>query len=447
MKACAVVVAVGLLCVGAGAAGTGSRANDEREVWIAAQDSSAVTIMFSRGGMDRISLPAEQKPHTIEFSPSGRYAYLADVGSGHVVVVRTTDRAVVADLTFGSTRSHQAKPSPNGLTVLVAVQAPSRELVKLVADEARERWSVSQARLTVPGIPDCTVYRNDGRKAYVSLKPSGIVVVDVATMTLERVLETEGEVACSLQKSRDGRTVFVGSNGGSGHVYVLDTRTDTLRELAFDLRATELHGLTLTTDSTTIFASSRGSDEIKVIDVRSGAVETVSVDATPGVADRPDMLVVRGGVVYVPLRATGKVARVSVARPRTVDYLEVAPPSSNAVHGMGVRPDVTPPRVRITLPRQSFSRALAKGLRIRISCNESCDVRLRAVARASRTTVRKNVSVVLARAGARTVVVRLPARTRPAFLLAGRVRLTLSGRVLDGVANEARVRTTLALRR
>ena len=189
----AIAVAIACGAVGAGATTARSLATDERELWVAAQDTSAVKIMFSRGGIDTIALPSAEKPHTIEFSPSGRYAYVGDVGSGDVVVVRAADRQVVATLTFGSTKSHQVKPSPDGSTVLVAEQTPLKALVKIAADEAQERWTVTAPPLLLPGTPDCTEYTNDGRRAYVSLKPSGIAVVDVATMALLRVLPTAGK--------------------------------------------------------------------------------------------------------------------------------------------------------------------------------------------------------------------------------------------------------------
>jgi len=77
------------------------------------------------------------------------------------------------------------------------------------------------------------------------------------------------------------------------------------------------------------------------------------------------MLVVKGQTVYVPLRATGKIAFLSVARPHTVTYMDLAPASANAVHGMALRPDVVPPSVSLTLPRQKFAQATATGVRVR----------------------------------------------------------------------------------
>ena len=184
-----------------------------------------------------------------------------------------------------------------------------------------------------------------------------------------------------------------------------------------------------------------------MIDLTGTGVETVSVDATPGVADRPDMLVVKGQTVYIPLRATGKIAFLSVARPHTVTYMDLAPASANAVHGMALRPDVVSPRVSLTLPRQKFAQAIATGVRVRVACNESCDVALGVVAHTGRTVVRRRVSATLPTSGAKLVVIRLPASTKRAFLLARRVGFTFTGRATDGVGNVRPVRVTLVLRR
>jgi len=57
-----------------------------------------------------------------------------------------------------------------------------------------ESWSVVGSLSLAPlaKSPVCTVYRDDGRRAYVSLRPSGIAIVDVPTMTLLGTLPTDG---------------------------------------------------------------------------------------------------------------------------------------------------------------------------------------------------------------------------------------------------------------
>ena len=47
------------------------------------------------------------------------------------------------------------------------------------------------------GAPVCSVFRDDGERAYVSLRPSGIAIVDVPTMKLIDTLKTDGFVACA----------------------------------------------------------------------------------------------------------------------------------------------------------------------------------------------------------------------------------------------------------
>ena len=74
------------------------------------------------------------------------------------------------------------------------------------------------------------MFRDDGQRAYVSLRPDGIAIVDVPTMTVLGTLPTDGFVACGMIKSKQGRMVTVASSGGGGHITRLDTVSDTLTD-------------------------------------------------------------------------------------------------------------------------------------------------------------------------------------------------------------------------
>lgn len=428
--------------------GTRGLATDEREVWVSAQDGSAVMIMAEAGAMETIALPAREKPHTIEFSRTGRYAYVSDVGAGDLIVVRARDRRVVSTLAFGSTRTHQAKPSPDGSFLLVAEQAPLRAVVKVAADEAGETWTPLGAPLTLPGTPDCTVFTRDGRRAYVSLKPSGIAVLDVVAFALLRTLPTDGEVACALVASKDGRTVFVAANGGRGHFYRLDTAQDTLTEAPYEIGAVDLHGLAVTRDERIAIVASRGSDELKILDLRGTGVETVSVDATPNVLDRPDMPTIRGETAFVALRTTGKVAVLRASAPHAVRYIDVAPPSPNAVHGMGVRPDTTPPAVSIALPRQTLQSVRSRGVWARVRCSESCDIVVRVLLKAiNRALFLGAAAVTLPARGEKVVVVKLTGAARKRLATPKRAELELRIRATDASGNSSVATRKLVLSR
>ena len=74
--------------------------------------------------------------------------------------------------------------------------------------------------------PVCTVFRGDGQRAYVSLLPSGIAIVDVPSLTLRGTLETDGFVACGMIKSADGNSVVIASSSSGSHIYKLDLTND-----------------------------------------------------------------------------------------------------------------------------------------------------------------------------------------------------------------------------
>ena len=221
---------------------------------------------------------------------------------------------------------------------MLVAQIPSRQLIRIHADEASESWTVVD-RLELPARPICTAYNAMGTRAYVTMSPSGLAVVDVPTMTLVKTLPTAGDPQCGLFESRDSRTIYVNDNAGSGTFYALDTTTDELTDLGYSFGAADLHGFGLNAQESRAFLAARGSEALKVIDLSmpGSVARTIPLDPTAGPGnDRPDIVAVRGNTAYVTLRASGKLA---VVRGRAVAYVDVAPPSANAIHGIAIRPE------------------------------------------------------------------------------------------------------------
>lgn len=312
------------------------------EIWVAAQDANEIAVVHGLGTIEMIPMPAGRGPHEITFSPSGRYAYVGDLVDGTLSVIRADDRQTVATLAFGPTSgTHQGQPSPDGALVLVS-QITSKQLIQVTADEMNEGWTIG-ASLTLPLAPLCTAFRTDGQRAYVALRPSGIAVVDVPTMTLITILPTDGVVRCGLAPSKDGVSIVVGSNGGGGHLYRLDTSTDVLTDLNATIGAADQQDVDLSPDGRRAYTTSFLTDELKVVnlDDPGSAAASISLDATPGIVDKPDHVVVKGNTVFVTLGATGKLA-VLRANHETVTYLDLVPPSTTALHGIAIRPSPSP---------------------------------------------------------------------------------------------------------
>jgi sugar lactone lactonase YvrE len=334
--------------------------SDSGELWVTSQGTDRLFIVHGQGSsIETIPVPGIG-PHIITFSPLGDYAYVSGMRNGDLSILRADDRQVVHTLHLGPTLTHQAKPSPDGSVLLVA-QLASMSLIKVAADEAAESWQVvgSLSFASLGRAPICSVFRDDGERAYVSLRPSGIAIVDVPTMAHIGTLDTDGFVACGMIKSKRGRIVTVASSGGGGHIYRLDTTTDTLVD-ADTLGAADWHSFNMSPNEKVGFGTSSGSDEIILADLTgplASAIAALRLDPTPGIGnDQPDALSVRGNTLFVSLRASGQLAIVKVNQ-QTATFVQLSPPApfnpvtcgppapqpptgqgGCAIHGVTVRP-------------------------------------------------------------------------------------------------------------
>jgi len=324
------------------------------EVWVTNQDGGQLFILHPRAvlhgaTMETIVLPAGTHPHITTFSPDGAFAYVADVGMGKLIIIRATDRQIVTMLSIGMSGTHQAKPSPDGSLLLVA-NMHDKTLTKVSADEAAESWNIL-GNISLAKAPVCTVFRDDGLRAYVSLLPSGIAIVDVPTMAVLGTLATDGFIACGMIKSHDGSTVFIASTGGGntgcnpmtgvgtcpGHLYRLDTTTDTLTDRGL-LDAGSWHSFNLLPNEKTAIGTAPAVDQIEIIDLATSTAVPFDLNPTPGTNnDRPDAIAVQGHTFFVSLRAAGKLAIFDM-QTLTVEYIDLAPPSPFAIHGVAIRP-------------------------------------------------------------------------------------------------------------
>jgi DNA-binding beta-propeller fold protein YncE len=332
---------------------------DGKELWVTHQRDSALSILKFPSGklLNEFSLPEGTQPHITTFY-SGAYAYISGMGNGTLSIVDADSRQVVQTLTFAPTQCHQGKVSPDGTTMLVAVVS-TQTLHKVAVDEANRSWTPLGSLSFVPlgKRPICTVFRADSQRAYVSMLPNGIAIVDVPSLTIVGTLATDGFVACGMIKptANADHAVIAASDGG-GHIYTLDMTSDTLVDRG-TVGAADWHSFNMTPDETRGFGSSPSSDEVVVIDLTTNPVTnlgTILLQPLPGPGNnQPDALgggetIVRG-VLPVSLRAAGQVALVDADDLEIEKFIEITSPSPpgtfnpNAcigcsVHGVTVRP-------------------------------------------------------------------------------------------------------------
>jgi hypothetical protein len=304
------------------------------ELWVTSQDSSVLFIrnFEDLSAIDQIALPSGAGPHIITFHTPD-FAYVGGMTDGNVYIVDANARRVVQTLKVGPTLAHQVKVSPDGATALVAVIG-SKTLTKLLVDEANRKWSVDASLdlgAATGKAPVCTVFRADSKRAFVSLNPNGIAIVDVPTMTYVGQIATDGFIACGMIK-QDADHVVIATTGSGGHIYTLDMNSETLTDRGV-LGAASWHSFNMTADGKRGFGSSPFSDEVIIIDLTTTPVKnlgSIKFDQVAGVGNnQPDAFgggeVIYGNVLPVGLRAAGNVALVNAQNLEVRSFVNLEP--------------------------------------------------------------------------------------------------------------------------
>jgi hypothetical protein len=307
-----------------------------KELWVTSQGSNMLFIrnFENLSAIDQIELPAGAGPHIITFHTPD-FAYVGGMTDGKVYILDANARQVVQTLTVAPTLAHQVKVSPDGATALVAIIG-AKKLTKILVDEANRIWTLD-ASLDIGAAtgkaPVCTVFRADSKRAFVSLNPSGLAVVDVPTMTFVSQIPTDGFLACGMIK-RDADHVVIASTGGGGHIYTLDMNAETLTDRG-TLGAASWHSFNMTADATLGFGSSPLSDEVIIIDLTTTPVTnlgSIRFDQVAGLGNnQPDAFgggeAIYGNVLPVGLRAAGNVALVNAHNLKVRALVNLEPPA------------------------------------------------------------------------------------------------------------------------
>ena len=313
----------------------GNGGGGDSELWVNGQDTDQVFVLDGLKLVDTIPLPAGSGPHMTTFSPSGELAYVAAITSGDLIIIDADTREIIETLDFGASGVHQAAVSPDGSLLMVALQS-SNELVRIAVDKRAQTW-VETGRLALPAAPVCTVFVPGTTKAYVSLAGQDLAIIDVANLTIEGIVDLNGQARCNFTWSKDGSTLFLTSeNGVDSFLYSLDPATDSLDLLHTFVGVADLHTPAPSPNGKLLYIIGRGNDLFYTLDLATLEISSFEI-GTPGVSDQPDGMVIRGNNAYINLKATGEVIRVWIRQTR-VQRVELVEPSRNALTNLEERP-------------------------------------------------------------------------------------------------------------
>jgi DNA-binding beta-propeller fold protein YncE len=250
------------------------------------------------------------RPHMLAFDRGYRYAVISNVASGHVYVMRASDRKIIASIDIGE-QVHHAEVSPDG-RVIIAANQNGKRLARIAADFAAERFTYNRADdLNLGALQDAAHPDNApicpvlaGSRAYVTLRGGGLYVVGY-TATPMRVLRSYGVE--QILPAGCGGVVAAGKvyiNSGtatSSSLYVFDEATDALRKsLRLSWTGSDGHGMVLVGGGRYLWMGNRADGNIAVI---STSVDAVAGLIT-GLGAAPDIMGASpdGRFVFVAMR-------------------------------------------------------------------------------------------------------------------------------------------------
>ena len=169
--------------------------------------------------------------HSIAFNPAMTHAVISYVDSGHVQVIRASDRKVVASIKMtgsaaGPAAPHASAVTPTGDAIIVANQGGKR-LQRISADFKNDVYRLDSAAdldLSLledadhPGnLPVIPVFTPDGRYVYVPMRGGGSYVIDYQATPMKTVAtlgkSAIGPQSCCATFLKD--TIWTTAQGGA----------------------------------------------------------------------------------------------------------------------------------------------------------------------------------------------------------------------------------------
>lgn len=292
------------------------------EIWVTNQTEDNIQIFHSktlkpiaRIPVDRDKIPKTSKPHTIQFGPDRKFAYVANVGSkantNNILVIRAKDRKIIATVPTDP-GAHMVRPSPDGKRAFAAIFGDD-SVVEILTEPRKLRFTKGrtipiQSRGSGKSGPTCLAFSADGKKLYVTNAGDPLtdpriagflVVLEVNTgRELSRISDISSE-SCGLERTQDGTKIFFTMGGTEGKFATIDTKTDRMIKIV-PSGTDDPHGLALMPGGRQIWITNRLSNSIAVLNPTLGR----HLKTYFNIEERPDLLDFspNGSEVVVSLR-------------------------------------------------------------------------------------------------------------------------------------------------
>ncbi len=291
------------------------------EVWVTNQQNDSIQIIdglsleiIAEVKLDKDGASATTKPHSIAFTPDGRYALTANIaakaGIHNVSVIRTKDRKVIQTLSAGLA-AHMVVVTPNGKRAFVA-NAGGSTVSEFLIDTKKGLFKPGRTIkiLTKTGRahPTCLsvtadskllFVTNSGPKADSAEKSGFISFVDIASGKETKRFSGLGSEVCAQGISPDGAWAYftIGGKIGKYAMINIKSRNFTREETTV---GKDPHGLAASRNGDQVWIANRLSNRLTVLETSSSR----TVRKINDVGDKPDLIAFSpdGSRVFITLR-------------------------------------------------------------------------------------------------------------------------------------------------
>lgn len=277
---------------------------------LAAGQPAAPEIVDLTAGATGVGDGPGVRPHMLAFSPGFTHAIISNVVSGHVYVMRASDRKIVASIDVGE-QAHHAEATPDGAYILVANQNGKR-LARIRADFGGERFTYNRTDdLDLGAIQDAAHPDNapicpivTAEAVYATLRGGGLYVVDYRTtpMRIVRAYGRDQVAPAGCGGASAGGKIYINSGTAtSSDLYVFDPRTNALlKRVNFAWAGSDAHGLVAPGSGRYLWMNNRADWNIVIVSTSSDSLAgfITNLGGAPDImAASPD-----GRYVFVSMR-------------------------------------------------------------------------------------------------------------------------------------------------